>query len=121
RDINIEAIGLAALYALEVDMFMLVRGVGTGVAAERILDGAAVIEHLMDQAAIKESLQRTVNSNPVDLLRDLTLDISMRQCIVLFQEQSEHFLPRRRRPQPEAFQESVRALVHCSCSCSKLW
>jgi hypothetical protein len=45
---DIQAIGLAALDTLKMNMFMPVARGGTGAGTERIFQASAVIQHFMD-------------------------------------------------------------------------
>jgi hypothetical protein len=88
RDIYIQTVGLAALYAFEVDVLMAVFGGSTGLSAKGVFQGTAIIRHFMDQSAVSKGLQRPVHGYPVYFFSDLTLNITVRKRVILLQEQT---------------------------------
>jgi len=107
RDFYIQAIGLAALDAFEMNVLMAVLRCGTGFRAKGVFEGAGVIQDLMYQSPVVKGFKRAVYRNAVDILINFTFNVAVRERILLFQKKMQYLLPRRGRPQPETFQEPV--------------
>lgn len=78
RNLDVEAIRLAAFRALEVHMLMAMFGGRTRTGTERIFKAAAIIQHLMYETAVIKRFERAINGHAVNVVRDLAFNITVR-------------------------------------------
>jgi hypothetical protein len=87
-----------------MDVFMPVLAPGTCLGTEGVFEASSIVENLVDKSPVKKCFQGSVDGYPIYLFGDLIFNVTMRQRIILPQEQPQNFLTRGSRPQPEIFQ-----------------
>lgn len=120
----VQTVGLAALQTLEVNMLVVVLGNSTPIVAQSVLQCATVVQNLVKDTLVHERLECTIHSNPVIGRSNLSLNISIRQCVWMPKEQSENRRPARRSSKAMFPQKLCLCPPHysvtSSCSFSKL-
>lgn len=91
----IQAGCLAASFALEMNVVVLMMAVGAGFAAKGVFGAALIVEHLMKQPFVQKRAQCPVYRDAVVVITQTTLHIAVRQRMTSIQEQVEHLLPTR--------------------------
>ncbi len=86
----VEAEGLAALGAAEVDMVVVMLVLGAGFLAQGKLHSAADVVDAVQQPLLLKRVERTVNRNPVVAVAEHLLDIGMGQRLLVRQEQVQN-------------------------------
>lgn len=77
----VEAMGLTANGAFEMNMIMVMICHLTVFVAQCIFESASVIEHFVDHPAVKKCPERAVNGNPVKRRRNFLFNIRVRKCM----------------------------------------
>ena len=77
---------------MHVVVVMLVVGSMAGVSAEGILSGTLVVEYFMNQAFVQKGFEGSVNRHSVKLIRELRLDVAVRQGKLVRKQYAEYLL-----------------------------
>ena len=86
RYLYIQAIGLPACGALEVNMVVVMLGPRAVGAAKCVLEAAFVVKHFMYQAPGQKGFECSVNRDPVQGIVNAALNVAVRQRVVFFEK-----------------------------------
>lgn len=92
RYLDVEAVGLPAACTLEMDVLMSMACCGTSLGTKRVFQDSAVVEHLVNKAAVGKGLQRPIHCDPVKIVRNFTLNVAVGERIILLQKKVQNFL-----------------------------
>jgi hypothetical protein len=108
----VEAVGIFAFIAYEMDMMIVVVAFGAFVLAKRIADRIVGGGYGMYDAFIHKGLQGAVHGNAVKFLARLFFNIAVGECAGLLIKQLQDFFPAAGHAQAVSFQQVIYLFVY---------
>jgi hypothetical protein len=91
-----QAIGMLALFALKVQVIIVVVALATVILAEAVFYSALIIQYFMDDACFLKGFEGAIDGYPIEGVLGEGFKLALRQSISLTQKNIEQRTPGRR-------------------------
>jgi hypothetical protein len=106
----VQAEGLLAVLAFEVDVVVVVHVLIAGLGAGGVFDHRAIVDDPMDQALVLKGFERSIEGYTVEAAAERLFDFAVGQGVGLAEEQSQRLFSRKGFPHGMALEDLLRAL-----------